>query len=125
MPVGTLQRASSALSQVSTPNSPSLGTVLKRQSMRPERVSYATTSPGMFLGQTSLGEARVGMLPECSETEATSALPRIAGGDVLATRPARSATGRSLQRRSSIMSATPAAPKFSTWIPVRAFRAAS
>ena len=79
----------------------------------------------MFMGQTSLGEARVGMLPVCSEIDATRALPRIAGGDVLATRPARSAAGRSLQRRSSIMSTTPAAPKSSTSVPVRASRAAN
>ena len=125
VPVGTFQRASSAFSQVSTPNSPSFGTVSKRQSIRPERVSYATTSPGMFMGQTSLGEARVGTLPVCIVIEATSTFPRIAAGDVFATRPALSAAGRSLQRRSSIMSTAPAAPKSSTRFPVRASRATS
>ena len=65
------------------------------------------------------------MLPVCIEIDATSVFPRMDGGDVLATRPARSAAGRSFQRRSSIMSITPAAPKPSTRVPVRASRAAS
>ena len=62
------------------------------------------------MGQTSLGDARVGMLPVCIEIEDTMTFPRIAGGDVLATLPALSAAGRAFQRRSSIMSTTPATP---------------
>ena len=83
----------------------------------------------MFIGQTSLGLripgrlALVGMLPVCSEIDATIAFPRIAGGEVLATLPALSAAGRSSQRRSSIMSTTPATPNPSTRFPVRASRA--
>ncbi len=82
------------------------------------RASYATTSPGTFIGHVSLGDDRVGTLPVCSEIDATSTFPRMAGGDVLATLPSLNAAGRSSQRRSSIMSTTPASPNPSTRSPV-------
>ncbi len=103
----------SDVSQLSEPSSPGRGMMLKRHSILPVLVSYATTSPGMFIGHCSLIEApgRFGVEPVCIEIDETSTLPTIAGGELFATRPSRAKPGRSFHRKFAAISTTPFLPK--------------
>ena len=81
-------------------------------------------SPGMFMGPHLVGGGPGGNAAGVQRDRGDEGVAENGRrGDVLATRPARSAAGRSPQRRSSIMSTTPAVPKSSTRSPVPASRA--